>query len=132
MKEKLIDASRLARLSELYHISKSTILNKVYQIAPWKSFQFAWKHYGEAFFPMKLICHFSLVVLLTIIICYDNYQWGNYNRAASVVSCGFFLPSYTDQCSYEQCVGYLLNRQPSLESYTCSIYKVTFKCYVWN
>lgn len=124
MNGKLKDISRLEKLSTLYGISKSVILNKVFQVAPWKSFAFTWKHYGEFYFPIKLICHLSLVVLLTIIVCYDNYQWGNYNRAASIISCNFFQPTLSGQCSYEQCVGYLVNNQPSLESYTCSIYKV--------
>lgn len=111
-------------IRDQYHVHESIILTKIFQIPPWKKTSFGFDGKREILFPIKLCSHLFLLVILCCLVLLDNYQWGEYKRSASIISCGFFLPS--DQCNYQECMGYLSSRVLSLDHYQCDIYKVNF------
>lgn len=110
-------------LNAHYYVHESILLGKVYQVAPWKTGRYIWKAQRSLLFPLKLWSHIILIVLLSCLLLFINNQYGSYQRGMSMISCGFFLPK--EKCDYSACVGYLSNQADSLESYSCSLYKVT-------
>jgi hypothetical protein len=118
-----------------YYVKDSIILGKVYQVAPWNTWKYVSRKSANSFFhpcvlfPLKLFCHFSLIVLLCCLLLFMNNQYGSYHRGMSMVSCGFFLPfdvTGGSSCEYSDCVGYLSSRAATVEDYSCSLYKVKF------
>lgn len=117
-----LGAYRKEQLRQLYHVTDAMILGKVYQIAPWKAtFVKAARWPNKLMFPLKFLCHVSLVALLCSLLSCDNYQWGAYQRSAAALSCRFFYPS--DLCELDGCLGYLSSITPSLDAFQCDVYQ---------
>lgn len=110
---------------DVYLVSKSLIIQKIFQIAPWKGpgLQFHWGRLKVKGWILKLGYHFCLLVLTTLLICLVNWQWAGYQRAASAISCKYFLPNQ-NLCAFDDCIGHLTTVHPSVSVYGCTLFQV--------
>lgn len=112
-------------LRDTYHVTQSLIIQKIFHIAPWKGpgLRFSWHEWSSKAWIFKLICHLSLLLLVSTLITIINWQWAGYQRAAAAISCRYFLPN-TNLCSFDDCIGHLTTVHPTINMYGCSIYQV--------
>jgi hypothetical protein len=108
----------------LYKISNPLILQKIFQIPPWRQFKgCSISQFSNWAWILKMVCHLLLLVLLTALVTLFNYQWSGYQRAAAAISCNYFLPNERF-CDFDNCIASSTSKQPPLDIYSCTLYKV--------